>query len=260
MSPPADDRWIENLSWVPVSASEIHLACRYYPVAVRFEANRPRLGLIVDRRYTVHALLTADGKWRGAYRPIALRCFPFQAPSVGDDPLSDIVIDPASTYLSETAGTPLTEADGQPGQLLIEMHRLFGLLQQGQDAFADTLDHFLIGDLLVPLSAEDSSGENETPPLHVLDPARFSHAEQSALAAMARRSFASVDTAVACLFSLQNMRADHRPKDSGRWHRHAPAAAIAPDMLAIDDLSLALDDSELISLADIGAMPAPAGA
>jgi hypothetical protein len=257
LRPPADDRWIADLSWIPVSASEIHLACRYYPLAVRFEDSGPRLGLILDPRYTMHALLDAAGKWRGAYRPIALRCFPFHAPSLGGGPLSDIVVDPTSECLSNTTGTPLVDPTGQPGQLLAEVHRLFGLLQHGRETFAAALDHYLIGDWLVPLAAIE--GRDEGQPLHVLDPARFSHAEPMALGAMARGSFTSVDIAFACLFSYQNLRKDYRPKDTGRSRRHAAPTSIAPDMLAIDDLSLALDDNELISLADIGAMPAQAG-
>src|SRR5437879_6176048 len=106
LSLPNDESWIDELCWVPVSATEIHLASRYYPLAVRFDAHRPRLGMIVDQRYLAYPLRNTDGQWRGAYRPIALRCFPFQAPNPGDDPLSDILIDTDSKYLSETAGLP----------------------------------------------------------------------------------------------------------------------------------------------------------
>ena len=88
---------------MPVSATEIHLACRYYPIAVRIEDQKPRLGLIIGQRYLAHALLDAAGTWRGAYRPVGLRCFPFQAPDIGDNPLSDIVIDADSEYLSPTS-------------------------------------------------------------------------------------------------------------------------------------------------------------
>ncbi len=87
---PPHDRWIDELTWIPASATEIHLASRYYPIAVRMEDQKPRLGLIVGRRYLVHALLDPAGTWRGAYRPVRLRCFPFESADVGDDPLSDI--------------------------------------------------------------------------------------------------------------------------------------------------------------------------
>ena len=251
---PADERWIEDLSWVPVSASEFHLACRYYPIAIRLEEGKPRLGLLVHQRYLTHTLLDEAGRWRGAYRPIALRCFPFEAPCIGNDPLSDIVIDAGSRYLSPTAGIPLVDETGRPGRLLTELHRLFCLLKRGQESFADVLDQYLIGGMLVPLAGSEVDDTNE-PPLYVVDPARFPRTENAALGAMARHSFLSVDVAVACLFSLQNLRPAFRPKDTARpLHPAFASPSIAPDTIMIDDLSLVLDDGELISLSDIDVM------
>jgi SapC protein len=249
---PADDRWVDDLTWIPVSATEIHLASRYYPLAIRFDARKPLLGLIVDQRYIMHPLLDPAGRWRGAYRPIGLRCFPFAAPTIGDDPLSDIVIEADSPYLSETAGTSILDDTGRPGRLLNELHRLFHLLKRGEESFAGMLDQYLIGGLLVPLADPDRPDANGDRPLYVLDPTRFLHMEHAAFGAMARHSFLSVDIAVACVFSLQNLRPDYRPKDAGRTrHPRLSSMPLAPDMIAIDDLPLALDDGELISLWNI---------
>jgi SapC len=249
---PADDRWIETFSWIPVSVTELHLACRYYPVAVRFEKQKPRLGLLVHQRYLTHTLLDASGCWRGAYRPIALRCFPFEAPCVGDDPLSDIVIDANSEYLSPTAGVPIVDKAGRPERLLTEMHRLFCLLKRGQESFAGVLDQYLIAGLLVPLAIKEGAGTNHEPPFYVIDPTRLLRTDKAALGAMARHGFLSVDVAVACLFSLQNLRSDYRRKAAGSVsHQSFASPSIAPDTIMIDDLSLVLDDGELISLSDI---------
>ncbi|MDB5606036.1 MAG: hypothetical protein JWP25_2936 [Bradyrhizobium sp.] len=248
---PADNRWIENFSWVPVSPTELHLACRYYPVAVRLEKQQPRLGLLVHQRYLTRALLDASGRWRGAYRPIALRCFPFEAPNVGDDSLSDILIDADSEYLSPTAGVPIVDKAGRPERLLTEMHRLFCLLKRGQESFAGVLDQYLIAGLLVPLAGKDGAGTNDEP-FYVIDPTRFLQTDRAALGAMTRRNFLSVDVAVACLFSLQNLRSDYRPKAAGSVsHPSFTSSSIAPDTIMIDDLSLVLDDGELISFSDI---------
>ena len=252
---PADDRWIENFSWIPASATELHLACRYYPVAIRFEDQRPQLGLLIHQRYLAHTLLDASGRWRGAYRPIALRCFPFEAPCIGDDPLSDIVIDADSKYLSPTTGVPIIDEAGRPGRLLTEMHRLLGLLKRGQESFAVVLDQYLIGGLLVPLNGKESADANDEPRLYVINPARFAQTENAALSAMSRHSFLSVDVAIACLFSLQNLRPDYRPKAAGQSSDPSLASpSIFPDTIMIDDLSLVLDDGELISFSDIGVM------
>ncbi len=254
LAPPVDDRWIHDVSWIPVSATEVHLACRYYPMAIRFEGKRPRLGLIIDQRYTAYPLLDAAGQWRGAYRPIALRCFPFEASNIGDDPLSDLMIDPDSGCLSTTAGAAMVDNTGRPVRQLTEVHRMLGLLKRAQDSFATALDQYLIGDLLVPLPGADADDSDPETVLYVLDLARFSQMEHAALGAMARHGFTSVDVAVACHFSLQNLRPQHRPKSAGqaRHRRLMPAAAL--DMITIDDLPLALDDSELIALWDIDAL------
>jgi len=247
LSMPADDRWIESLTWVPVSSSEIHLASRYFPIAMQVEKQRRQLGLLVHPRYLANTLLDASGKWRGAYRPIALRCFPFDAPRMSEDPLADLHIDVASQYLSPAAGAPFIDETGRPHPRFIETHRQFGLLAQSQQTFSTLLDQYSIAGLLTPLASD--SGQ---PSLYVIDPGRFKQLDNMALGAMGRHSFLCVDIAVAWLFSLQALRPEHLPKQTGR-SRTQPLASgtIEPEPVLMDDLSLILDDGELISLTNI---------
>lgn len=76
---------------------------------------------------------------------------------------------------------------------------------------------------------------------------------------MARHNFLSVDVAMACIFSLQNLRPDYRPKPLGgsRGPRLSPAF-IEQDPFLMDDMSLVLDDGELVSLANIDISPTEA--
>jgi SapC len=255
--PQQHDRWVEQMTWIPASPTEIHLASRFYPIAIRLEDQEPRLGLLVGQRYLAHALLNSAGKWRGAYRPVGLRCFPFQAPDIGDNPLSDILIDADSEYLSPTSGALLVDGTLQPSRMLTELHRLFSLLKHGQQSLAGVLDQYLVGGLLVPLTDGDTPVVDRGHPLYIINPARFAHIESAGLAAMARRGFLSVDVAIACQFSLQNLRPEYRPKDAGHYGRRGnEPAMLAMDTTMIDDLSLVLDDGELISVADIDVMRA----
>jgi hypothetical protein len=252
---PQHDRWIDELTWIPASPTEIHLAARYYPIAVRIEDQKPRLGLVIGRRYLTHALLDPTGSWRGAYRPVGLRCFPFEAPDIGDNPLSDILIDADSEYLSPVSGTPIVDEADRPGRTLTDVHRLFRLLKHGQESFAGALDQYLVSGLLVPLTDGDAPAADHGQPLYVINPARFAQMENAGLAAMARHHFLSVDVAIACQFSLQNLRPEYRPKDTGRHGRQGVEPYLpGMDTTMIDDLSLVLDDGELISVADIDVM------
>jgi hypothetical protein len=245
VSVPRDEEMLKDIRWLPVSTTEFHLVSRYYPLGVRFDGHTPRLGLILDQRYLVNGLTDEAGNWRGPYRPIALRCFPFEAPEIGGDPLSDILVDPESKYLSDGPGVSLTEENGEAGSFLQELHRLLVLLKHGQDRFHGTLDHFLIAHLLAPLPDQD--GEQ---PLYVVDPGRFALTENNALGAMTRHGFMSVDVAIACIFSMQNLRPHYRPKNTARSRMQAVTTLPHLDTITIDDLSLALDDGELVSLPD----------
>lgn len=252
---PSHNRWIDGLIWIPASTTEIHLAARYYPIAVRIEDQKPRLGLLIDRRYLARALLDPTGIWRGAYRPVGLRCFPFEAPDIGDNPLSDILIDADCEYLSPTSGTPIVDDAGRPGRMLTELHRLFRLLKRGQHQFTVALDQYLISGLLVPLTNGDAAATDHGQPLYIVNPARLAQMEHAGLAAMARHDFLSVDVAIACQFSLQNLRPEYRPKDASR-HGRPGVESFSPgmDTAMIDDLSLVLDDGELISVNGIDVM------
>jgi hypothetical protein len=245
---PADDRWIEDFRWVPVSTSEIHLASRYFPIAMRIERQQRQLGLLLHSGYVTNAMFDMSGNWRGAYRPIALRCFPFEAPRITDDPLADILIDADSRYLSPATGIPIVDETGRPDRRFIEMHRHFGLLKRSQEMFYAILDQYLIASLLVPL---DMEGDGEAS-LYVIDPARFKQLDRTALGAMARRSFLSVDVAVAWLFSLKALRPEHLPTQTSRLRsQQFVSGSSEPDPILMDDLSLVLDDGELISLTNI---------
>jgi hypothetical protein len=244
---PGDDRWIEDFRWIPISSSEVHLASRYFPIAMRVEKQQRQLGLLLQPRHLRSAVLDASGNWRGAYRPIALRCFPFEAPRLTDDALADIRIETDSRYLSPTTGVPIIDGTGRPDRRFIEMHRHFGLLNRSQETFNGILDQYFIAGLLVPLAPEN----NDEPALYVIDPIRFKQLDRTALGAMARRSFLGVDIAVAWLFSLQALRPEHLPKQTRSLVQPFVPGSIEPDTILMNDLSLVLDDGELISLANL---------
>jgi hypothetical protein len=247
---PADESWMAELSWVPASLTEIHLASRYYPLAIRYDGRTPRLGLLLGQDYLSYPLRSADGTWRGAYRPIALRCFPFQAPRLGGDPLTDIVIESDSKYLSATTGQPIVGPGGGT-EALSDLLRLFQLLRKAEASLAPVLDHLVVADVLVPLVETEDS--NTASVLHVIDPKRFETVKGLALGAMARTSFLAVETAAACVFSLQNLKPAYRRTIASLSTTESVAAgAIAPETIAMNALPLAIDDGELVALSALG--------
>lgn len=250
---PLNEGRIDNQLWIPVSHTELHLACLYFPVAVRFDGGKPFLGLILGDRYLKRPVVDASGNWQGGYKPIALRCSPFQTGKIGEDPLSDILIASPSNHLTDKGGIPIVDDGGGPSPLIREIHRLFRLLQESQAKFSEPLDQLLIGNLLVPLEAADGiSSTGDEPPLHVVDGVRFMEADKRGLGAMARHSFTALDVSVACLSSQRLLREQYRPNLVSGTKPHAEkATSLSQESFAIEDFNLVLDDGELISLADI---------
>ena len=255
---PAVEVGMADTGWLPVSHTELHLASLYFPIAVRFVDGKPSLGLILQPQYLKYPAIDPSGKWRGGYQPIALRCFPFQSGEIGADPLGDILIASGSRHLVAAGGTALVDRRGEPSPLIREIHRLFRLLREGLEHFADALDQLLIADLLVPLDiAETNQQAPGTPPLYVVDGSRFLEVDKRALGAMARHRFTALDIAVTCLSSQRLLRDQYRPAGPAVAAANLQAldAAVPPgNAFGLEGVNLVLDDGEMISLADIDAM------
>lgn len=238
--------WPDQQNWIPVSTTELHLAARSFPLAVRRGGDSaPQLGLLVSAVMLGRPLRAADGAWRGGYQPIGLRTSPLVAVADTDDALGDLAIDPDAPCLSADEGVPIVDRAGRPTPPILELHRMAVLLTRSAAAFAPALDHLMIAGLLAPLSTEACDTPVETSDL-VIDPGAFERLDGSALGAMARHSYLSVDIAMAAIFSLQALHPSHRPRRQrgSADTRLAHTAAIAD--IPFDDLALALDDGELI--------------
>ncbi len=254
--PAVDEGSLNNRLWIPVSYTELHLASHHFPVAVRLDDGRPSLGLVLADRYLKRPAVDASGKWQGGYKPIALRCSPFQAREIREDPLTDILIDSASAHLTDNDGIPLIDAAGRPSPLILEIHRLFRLLQDSQAKFFEALDLLLIGNFLVPL--EDTSGDStigDKPSLYIVDQMRFMRTSNRVFGALARHTFTALDVSVACLTSQRLLQKQYLPKRTSLVKPHEESATPLPqDSFANEDFNLVLDDDELISLTSIDAL------
>jgi hypothetical protein len=214
--------------------------------------------LILGSQYLKYPAVDGCGKWRGGYKPIALRCLPPQPGGPGGDSLGGIPIASDSRRPGDQDGIALVAGAAAANPLAREIHRLRRLLRESRTRFADALDRLLIADLLVPLSsAANGAAAKDGLPLHIVDGARFLYADQRALGAMARHDFAALDIAVACLSSQRLLQEQYRPKlpsPSGTRADTAKAAFPPRDSFGLSEFGLALDDGDLISPADIDAM------
>ena len=235
--------------WVPLSHTEMQIASLHFPIAIRMEEASPTLGLVLDDAYLRRPVLDPKGKWRGGYQPLAVRCAPLRCSAAGGDPLRDIMIAFPSDYIVERGGTPVIDESGAPSPFVRTVHRFFGLLQASREKFSEAIDQLFIGNLLVPLDPSNANGSR----LYLVDGTRFAALEKRALAAMARQRFTALDVAAACLSSQRLLHDRYRPRPIATAAVAQYAQPLSYDHFLGKDFELALDDDELISLAEFEA-------
>ncbi len=258
-----------QLAWIPVNDTEFHLTAHHLPLAVRMLGGMPRLGALVHPAFLARPVVDAGGRWRGGYRPLALRTYPFLlSDRQGGRPIDGIDV-VTEAGLVGPWGMPIC-SDPAAGTLSPEMAAIRNTLlmtRTGAVKLSAALDLLRISNVLVPL--RDPAGQ---PALdHTVDGARLAALDEGAVAALAGRSFLPLDLAGALLFSRRHFHPDRLPRAEtsivgtavpGEGAR--PVADPADIVLAqLAALNFALDSSDLFDLPSMGdlsefaAPPAP---
>lgn len=71
-----------------------------------------------------------DGKWQASYVPAIIRRYPFALASSGQEGRFTVCIDEESSLISESEGSPLFDEKGEPTQVIENVKRYLGELQQ----------------------------------------------------------------------------------------------------------------------------------
>lgn len=94
----------------------------------------------------------AEGKWSASYIPAIIRRYPFALSKSKEADSYIVCVDEASDLLSDTEGAPLFDAQGNPTQVIENVKRYLGELQQ-MDQMTQGFSKFLVqNNLLTPLS------------------------------------------------------------------------------------------------------------
>lgn len=95
----------------------------------------------------------AEGKWQASYVPAIIRRYPFALAKTGEDESNfTVCIDEDSDYVSKEEGQPLFNENGEPTEVIENVKRYLGELQQ-MEAFTKAFCHFLSeNNLFTPLN------------------------------------------------------------------------------------------------------------
>jgi len=94
----------------------------------------------------------ADGKWQASYVPAIIRRYPFALAKMPEQDSYTVCIDEDSEYVGTEDGQPLFNESGEPSEVIENVKRYLGELQQ-MEAFTKEFCHFLSeNNLFTPLN------------------------------------------------------------------------------------------------------------
>lgn len=94
----------------------------------------------------------ADGQWDAAYIPAIIRRYPFALSKATEADRYVVCIDEASDLLSDKEGAPMFDEAGNPTQVIDNVKRYLGELQQ-MDQMTKEFSHYMVqNNLLTPLN------------------------------------------------------------------------------------------------------------
>lgn len=159
---PSDDfRFASGFHIAYVTTHEFARAAAIYPVVFledkASDGYRPvaLLGLEAGE----NLFIDAQGKWAASYIPAIIRRYPFALVKASDADRFIVCVDEASTLLHDSEGAALFDEQGQPTQVIENVKRYLGELQQ-MDQITGQFSRFLVeNNLLTPLNMKVNAGD-----------------------------------------------------------------------------------------------------
>ena len=150
----SDFRFASKFHVAYVTVHEFARAAAIYPlVFLEDKANddfRPVALMGLDAGENL--FVSSEGKWAGSYIPAIIRRYPFALTKAAEADRYIVCVDEASDLLSDTEGAPMFDEQGNPTQVIENVKRYLGELQQ-MDTMTHEFSKFLIqNNLLTPLN------------------------------------------------------------------------------------------------------------
>jgi hypothetical protein len=134
-----------------VTVDEFVMAQRHYPIVFSDGPEGVPLAL-VGLREGENLFVDEQGQWSGSYIPAIIRRYPFALVKATDADQYIVCVDEASALLNDTEGAALFDESGQPTQVIENVKRYLGELQQ-MDQITGEFSSFLVqNNLLTPLN------------------------------------------------------------------------------------------------------------
>jgi len=154
VKPSSDFRFASSFHIAYVTTHEFARAASIYPVVFledkQNDSYRPVVLLGLDAGENL--FVDAQGQWAGSYIPAIIRRYPFALVKASDADQYIVCVDEASALLNDTEGAALFDEAGQPTQVIENVKRYLGELQQMDQITGEFVTFLVQNNLLTPLN------------------------------------------------------------------------------------------------------------
>ena len=244
---PKSFTFVNEISQVPLSDSEILLTSHYLPIAIDVVEEGLQVVAVTTPKFQRSPLIGPEGQWQRGYMPIAFRCLPFR--TISGARKNETLEMAVNLNEEDETVLPIFSIDGSLSPPVARIATLLHRLEEGKQVLQKAAEKLLIADVLTSFQMTSLTGAAPIPSrLLTVDRNKLEAMSKSRAAHLVNHDFLPMDLAAACIFSQRLMpklfsiatnsiQADERPK-------------IVP--VGIDDLMISLqdikiDESELFS-------------
>ena len=147
-----DFRFASKFHVAYVTVHEFARAAAIYPLVFLEDNDQFRSVALMGLDAGENLFIDSQGQWQGSYIPAIIRRYPFALTKAPEADRFIVCIDEASDLLSDTEGTPMFDEEGNATQVIENVKRYLGELQQ-MDTMTQEFSRFLVqNNLLTPLN------------------------------------------------------------------------------------------------------------
>jgi len=161
VKPSSDFRFASGFHIAYVTTHEFARAASIYPVVFledkQNDSYRPVVLLGLDAGENL--FVDAQGQWAGSYIPAIIRRYPFALVKASDADQYIVCVDEGSALLNDTEGAALFDEAGQPTQVIENVKRYLGELQQMDQITGEFVTFLVQNNLLTPLNMRVSAAD-----------------------------------------------------------------------------------------------------
>lgn len=154
-------RFAANVHVAAVMVHEFARASAIYPIVFIEDTHHDKFypAALLGLEQNENLFVTEDGHWQAAYIPAVIRRYPFALARLGEDDIFTVCVDEESELVSQQEGNPLFSDSGEPAEVVEQVKRFLGELQQ-MEVMTEAFCRFLKShNLFSPLNMQVRVGE-----------------------------------------------------------------------------------------------------